>query len=291
MISLSHDKSADKLELVRHSIPFTQRFEVEGGTVNKAFRDYKTAIVETVEENLSLLDELPPLKNFQIEDLKKHMRKMVEDNLKQDPVFEKSVEIDRYVNDIWKYAESYFREIFEYHENVKKGLDSEIFDVCRMFFNSDLPLLFLTTIEDAMLIQKDYLSTYDKLIRKERSQLLFSRTNRKKFERLCDTHNRWITPFTERMEKLERMRIKLFWYVDFCNSATVDEIFHVKTIRSSTVDMKIIQGYIDDLRKQIKEIETLIAPKMEFSAFMSYGENIGARSIRKLMELVDIPEG
>jgi len=291
MISLSNEKSSDNLELIRRSIPLPQRFEYDEDTINKTFKDYKTAIIETVNENLSLLDELPPLKTLNIEDVKKYLGKMVEDDLKQDSIFEKSVEIERYTNNMWKYIESYFREIFECHDSIRKQLNSEIFDVCRMFFNSDLPMLFLTTIEDAILIQKDYLDMYDKQIRKECLELLRSRNNRKKFEKLCDAHNRWIKPFTERMDKLEHTRIKLFWYTDFNNSATVDEIFKVKSIRSGALDMKIIQGFIDDLRKQFKEIETLIAPKMAFSLFTSYEKNIGARSIRKIMELANVPEG
>jgi|GEM_PF-3502036 len=290
-MSLSNEKISDNLELVRRSIPFPQRFEYEGDTINKTFKDYKTAIIDTVNVNLKLLDELPPLKTLNIEDVKKRLRKIVEDMLKQDPVFEKSVEIGRYADDIWKYIESYFREIFEYHDSIRKHLDSEIFDVCRMFFNSDLPMLFLTTIEDAILIEKDYLDAYDKLIHKERLKLLLSRNNRKKFKQLCDAHNRWIKPFTERMDKLEQTRTRLFWYTDFNNSATVDEIFKVKSIRSNALDMEIIQGFIDDLRKQVKEMETLIAPKMQFSFFMSYEKNIGARSIRKIMELANVPEG
>jgi len=291
MISISNQKSADKLEFVRSSISLPQRFEIESDTINKAFKDYKAAIAETVEENLRLLDEMPPLKTLHVEDLKKHFRKMVADDLEQNHVFEKSVEIGKYAADIWTYVRSYFREIFEYHDNVRKRLDSGIFDTCRMFFKSDLPLLFLTTMEDAILIQKDYLDIYDKRIRKERLGLLTSRNDRRKFNALCDAHNSWIKPFTERIDNLDRTRIKLFWYIDFSNSASVDEVFRVKTVRSSVLDMKIIQGFIDDLRKQTQEIETLIAPKMEFSPFLSYEDNSGARSIRKIMELVNIPEG
>jgi len=288
MISLSDEKSTDRLELIRRSIPFPQSFEVESETINKAFNDYKAAIAQTVETNMSLLDEMPPLKNLRIEDLKQHFEKIVEDYLKEDPVFEKAVEINRYVSDMWKYVEPYFREIFDHLKNIKKDLDSELFDVCRMYFNSDLPLLLLTTIEDSIMIGKDYLETYDKRIHKECRELLFSRNNRRKFEMLCDSHNRWIKPFNERMDKLERTRVKLFWYVDFSNSATVDEIFRVKTIRSTALDMKIIQDFINDLRKQIQEIERLIVPEMQFSPFTSYEGNSGARSIRKIMELIDI---
>jgi bacterioferritin (cytochrome b1) len=291
MISLSNEKNVNELEVVRRSIPFSQSFQVEGDTINKAFEDYKTAIAKTVETNLSLLEELPPLKNLQIEDLKQHLKKMVETDLKEDDAFEKSVEINRYVGNMWKYVDSYFREIFKFHDEVKEDLDSQIFDVSRMYFNSDLPLLFLTTIEDAILIEKDYLDTYDKRIHKEHAQLLFNRNNRKKFEQLCDNHNRWIKPFSERVEKLERTRIKFFWYVDFSNSATVDEIFKVKTIRFSALDTKTFRAFIDDLRKQIHEMEMLIGPERQFSLFTSYEENGGAASIRKIMELIDSPEG
>lgn len=290
-MSLSSEKSSGNLELFRRSIPFPQRLEYEGDTINRALKDYKTAITETVNHNLKLLDELPPLKTLNIDDVRKRLMKIVEDNLKKDPVFEKSVEISGYADDIWKYVDSYFREIFEYHDSIRKQLDSEIFDICRMFFNSDLPMPFLTTNEDAILIQNDYLDAYDKLIRKERLKLLLSRNNRKKFEKLCDAHNRWGKPFTERMDKLEYTRIKLFWYTDFNNSATIDEIFKIKSIRSSALDMETIQNFIDDLRKQIKEMEAIIAPKMEVSLFTSYEKDIGARSIRKIMELENVPRG
>ncbi len=286
MISLSNEIDADKLELVKRRIPFPQSFETEDDTINKAFEDYKTAIANTVETNLSLLDELPPLKKFQIEDLKRHLKTIVEDDLKEDPVFEKSVEIHKYVSDMWKYVASYFKQIFDHHSNLRKELDSELFDASRMYFNSDLPLSYLTTIEDAILIEKDYLETYEKRIRKERAQLLFSRDNRMKFERICDAHNRWIKPFTTRIEKLQRARIKLFWYVDFSNSATVDEIFQVKTIKSTALDMKIVQDFMEDINKQIHGIETLIEHEVQFSPFTSYAGNSGARSIRKIMELV-----
>lgn len=291
MISLSNETSTNKLEVVRSSISISQRFEISGDAINKTFRNYKTAVEETVKDNLSLLDELPPLKNLSIEELKEHFKKMLEDDLKKDLVFEKSVEIQRYANDIWTYVDSYFREIFEYHNSVRREVDSKIFDVCRMFFNSDMPLCFLKTMENALLIQKDYLDVYDRRIRKERLNLLVSRNNRRKFEKLCENHNRWVMPFTERLDKIERTWIKLFWYVDFSNSAAVNDIFRVKTIKSSNIDMKVVQEFISDLQKQTQEIERLIEPMIEFRLFTSYEDNSGARTIRKVMELLNITEG
>jgi hypothetical protein len=291
MIALSSKKNTERLDLISSDMPSLQSFESEGDTVNESFKDYKTAIANSIERNLSLLDELPPMKTLRIEELKEHFRKLVEDYFTKSPILEKSVEISRYTNNMSKYIESYFKEIFRHHENIKKRLDEELFDVSRMYFNSDLPLLFLTIMEDAILVEKDYLDTYDKRIHKEHSQLLFNRNNERKFKQLCDAHNRWIRPFTERLKTLERTRVKLFWYTDFSNSATVDKIFEVKTIKSSALDMKIIQGFIDDLHSQIQEIGVLIGPEMEFSPFMSYEKNAGARSIRKIMELINTSEG
>ncbi len=292
MLSLSTEVNTDKLELVKSGILFPQSFENEGDNINKTLQDYKSAIADTVTTNLSLLDELPPLKNLQIEDLKKYLGKRVEDNLKKDPVFEKAVELYRYVNDISRYVTKYFREIFDHHDNLRKEFDSKLFDTSRLYFNSDLPLSFLTAIEDAILIEKDYLEVYDRHIRKEHIQLLLSRNNKRKFERLCDAHNRWIEPFEKKIERLVRSRIKLFWYVDFSNSATVDEIFKVKPIKSSALDMSVVLKFIEDLRAQIHEIETLIEHELKFSFFTSYEGSSGARSIRKIMELVsnDIPQ-
>jgi hypothetical protein len=286
MISLSKEMDVDKLELVKRRIPFAQSFESEGDTVSKAFQDYKSAIANTVEANLSLLDELPPLKNLQIEDIKRQLKVIVEGDLREDSVFEKSIEIHRYVSNMWKYVVSYFKEIFDHHEEILKQLNSELFDVSRLYFNSDLPIEYLTSIENAILAEKDYLEIYDGHIRTERAKLLFSRNDRIKFKKVCDAHNLWIKPFTARIDKIQRTRIKLFWYVDFSNSATVDEILRVKPIRSSALDMKVVQTFIKDLNAQVHEIETLIEHKMQFCFFTSYEGNSGARSIRKIMELI-----
>jgi len=271
------------------SIP--QRFDAAGTNINAVVQDFEASLANTVESNLKLIDELPPIRTLSMEDIKGHLRKLLEADLRKDLVFEKSVEIGRYANDIWTFVNSYYAEIFSYHNDLKEEIDSRLFDVCRMFFGSDLPLSFLTSIENSLLIQKDYLDIYDRKMRSERLGLLTSRNNRRKFERMCDAHNRWITPFCERLDRVESTLVKLAWYVDFANSNTTQDIFKVKVLKSSCLDMKELAGLISHLQKEVEEVETLIEPMMEFHPFVSYEGKNGARAIRRLMELLNAPEG
>jgi hypothetical protein len=95
----------------------------------------------------------------------------------------------------------------------------------------------------------------------------------------------------ERLEKVEKTRIKLIWYVDFSNSTTVEEIFKDKVNKSSCLDMQVFHSLVDDLRVQVKEIEKLVEPSMDFHLFELSEDNYGARTIRRLMELLNTSEG
>jgi hypothetical protein len=288
MLSLGSSRSSDKPEIVRRTIVFPQRFEVTGDAISKALEDYKTAIAETVKANLDLLDELPSLKTLHTEELKEFLQKAVEDDLKRDLVFEKSVELQRYMNDMWRYVDSYFKEVFNHHANLKDQTDADIFAVSRMFFNSDLPVSFLKTIENSLLTEKDYIDIYDKRIRRERLDLLVNRNNRRKFEKICDVHNRWIDPFVSRLKNLDRTRVKIIWYVDFNNSDKIEDIFKDKAINSSRIDTHILQNAIDDLQKLTYEIGRLVEANMEFHPFASYEGTDSVRTIRRIMDLLSL---
>lgn len=290
MQSLGSEKISDRLNVARSCVT-PERYDLVVKGIEKDFQDFKAAIAETVEHNLQLLDELPPLKNLSSNELKEHFRRLLEDDLKKDPLFETSVEIKKYVSDISKYVVDYFRKVFDHNKGCKERLDSDIFDMCRMFFNSDLPLSCLTTIENAILAQKDFLDIYDRLLHKERSELLFSRDNRKKFERLCSNHNKWVEQYEKKINDIERLRVKIFWYIDFSNSNTVEDISKVKSIKSSSLDMKVLQDLTNSLQKLTNEVELLIEPNIEFTPITSYEDNNGTRAIRKIMELLSITEG
>jgi len=290
MQSLGSAKISDRLNISRSYVT-PELYDSVGNQINKDYQDYKTAIKETVSHNLQLLDELPPLKNLSLNELKEYFKKLLEDDLKKDTLFEKSVEIKKYVSNISKYVVDYFRNVFDHNNNCKERLNSDIFDNCRMFFNSDLPLSYLTTAENAILVQRDFLDVYGKLLHKERLELILNKNNRKKFSRLCQNHNKWVDQFDTKIDELERTRIKLFWYIDFSNSKTVDDILKVKDIKSSALDVKVLQDFIITLRRLTNEVEMLIGPKIEFKPIVSYEDNSGTRAIRKIMEILSTAEG
>ncbi|WP_287585375.1 hypothetical protein [Candidatus Borrarchaeum sp.] len=290
MQSLGSEKISDRLNISRSYVT-PELYDSGGNQINKDFQDYKTAIAETVSHNLQMLDELPPLRNLSLNELKEHFKKLLEDDLKKDTLFEKSVEIKKYVSNISKYVANYFRNVFDHNNNCKKRLNSDILDNCRMFFNSDLPLSYLTAVENAILVQRDFLDIYEKLLHKERLELILNKNNRKKFSRLCSNHNKWVDQFDTKIDELESIRIKLFWYIDFSNSKTVDDILKVKNIKSSALDMKVLQDFTISLRRRTNELEMLIEPKIEFKPIVSYEDNSGTRAIRKVMELLSTAEG
>jgi len=267
---------------------FPQRFEITDAPISEALKDYKTAIEETVKANLDLLDELPPPNTFHIEELKEFLKKAVEDDLRRDLVFEKSVELHKYMKDMWTSVDSYFQEVFDHHVNLKNQVDTDIFSISRMFLNSDLPISFLKAIENSLVAEKDYIDIYDKRIRRERLELLVNRNNRRKFERICDTHNRWIAPFTSRLENLDRTRVKMIWYVDFNNSDKIENIFKDKMIKSSRINMQILQKFIDDLEKLTHEIDGLVEANMEFHPFTSREDTDSTRTVRRIMDLLSL---
>jgi len=291
MLSLGREKISEPLTIARGDVSPIDLFTIKGSEINKDFKDYKSALAETIEYNLSILDELPSLKNLPLEEIKEHFKKIMEEDIRKDPLFEKSVEIKKYTSDISKYLVSYFKEVFDYQKNKEEKLDSRLFDSCRLFYNSDLPLQFLTTIEEATLVQKDFVHIYEKRLHKEHLQLMVNRSNHKKFGRICDEHNRWIKPLNEQTRTISRLWLRLFWYVDFSNSSTVENLFEVKPIKSDCLDMTAIQDLMDKLKKETDKMEGSIESSMEFKPYTSFEDNSGARAIRKIMELLSTTEG
>ena len=286
MLSLPNTERVSFPKIVRDDISFPLRFS----NVDEAFRDFKTCISETIKTNLDLLNEVPLPKNLR-EELREYLKSQIQSHLERDPIFEKSVEIGRYSKNMFKSIESYFREIFGFHEELTKDLHSDIFGVSKMFLNSDLPLPFLKTTSDSSLAEIDYIAVFDKEIRKERLDLIVNRNHRRKFERICDLHNLWVTRFDERRNKMERERVKLIWYVDFNNSASVDEIFKDKSIRLSSLDKPILYNFIRGLLEQVKEMEKLNSAKMEWLSFLPCKIDNGTKAIIKMMQLLNQQQG
>jgi hypothetical protein len=288
MLSLGNEVAVDKLDIRKNSVylPQSQVY----GDVEETFKDFKTALADAVQSNLDILKELPPLKSLSIEEIAQYLEKDIKSHLEKDSLFEKSVEISRYVKDISKYLASYFGEIFEYHDNIRASIDHSIFNGCRMFFNSDLPFSFLSAIGDALLAEKDYMDVYDRRIHREYIGLLASRNNKKKFERLCDAHNQWVNPMTKKLDNIQRTRIKLMWYVDFSNSMSVDELFKIKPLKSSSLDKDALESIIVSLKDQTIDVKKIVESGFRPSLIPCEIDS-GVGTIVKVVDLLGSQEG
>jgi hypothetical protein len=288
-LSLTASSTEDPTFLKSNPACATSKLEwiEKGDQVKKAFGDYQSAITETIESNLKLLDELPPIKTLKIEDIKTQFRKIY-CALQKDKIFEKEVEISGYKKSLNLHLNSYFSQIFKHHENRRKQINTNLFDLCRLYFNSDLPLTFLKVFETAEYLHKDYLDILDRIISREQIKLITYRNNRLKFEKICQQHNKWVTPFDERFDKIESLRIKLIWYVDFCNCKTIDDILKKKEIKISNIDLQALKDLMKDLDTLNKETEALIEPKLEFKPKHSADDN-SANVIKKIVTLLQMP--
>ena len=283
MLSLGEMEKASLPKIIHNGTSLPLQF----GTINKDFEDFKTAISKVIENNLSLLDEIPLPKNLKIEKLRERFRNQIKSDLQKDTLFEKAVELRGYAENMYEKMDSYFREIFDYYEERQKNLSSDIFCASKMFLNSDLPMPFLRSIEDSLLAEKDYIQIYTKRIHNERLSLLRYLNNLLKFKRVCDSHNIWAAKFRNELIELERLRIKLIWYVDFNNSANLNEIFEDKIIRMRLLDASILFDFIDKLENQVYKMEKLNASMAEPSSFLPLEIDDGTRAIRNMMQLLE----
>ena len=283
MLSIGEMEKASLPRIIHDGTSFPLQFD----TVNKEFEDFQTAISKVIENNLSLLDEIPLPKNLKIEKLRERFRNQITSDLQKDTLFEKAVELRGYAENMYEKMDSYFREIFDYYEERQKNLSSDIFCASKMFLNSDLLMPFLRSIEDSLLAEKDYIQIYTKRIHNERLSLLRYRNNLLKFKRVCDSHNIWAAKFRNELVELERLRIKLIWYVDFNSSANLNEIFEDKIIRMRLLDASILFDFIDKLENQVYKMEKLNASMAEPSSFLPLEIDDGTRAIRNMMQLLE----
>jgi hypothetical protein len=269
--------------IIRKDMSLASGFNSE---VDEAFKDYKTAVSETVKSNLELLEEIPLPKSLSLGDLKEFFQKDIPSDLSNDATFEKAVEVGKYARDIAKYMSSYFREIFVFHNTLKKEMYGSLFQVSRMFLNSDLPIPFLRSVERSILAHIDYIDIFDREIHREHRDLIVNRNDKRKFDRICTIHNEWVKAFGEKTKSLERKRVRLLWYVDFNNSTSLDEIFKDKFIELRSLDRGVLQEFVESLRQDASDLETLNLSRATFEPFSASEYNDGARAIMALMKLI-----
>jgi hypothetical protein len=281
MLSSVDLKRSSLCRIVRSDVSSSVQFDV----VDEAFKDFKSGIAAVVESNLHLLNEIP-LYNLQRDDIKEFLEGQIREDLNEDPLFEKAIELGRYAQDMYKSMDDYFREIFEYHEERKKDLHIELFSISKIFVDSDLPLSFLKTLGDSLLAEMGYLDVFVREIRKEKLDLLKYRSNRPKFERVCENHNMWVDRFAKTRSKLELERVKLIWYVDFNNSKNVTEIFKDKPVKKGLLDKSTLSDFILGLLKQVEEMEKLVIPRLDVSSLLQHERDEASRVLIGVMQII-----
>jgi len=258
---------------------------LESNNVNDAFKDYKTAISENVKINIEILKEVPVRKDLKKE-LMKRFEAMITKDFETDELFEKRVEIHRYAKDMSNSIESYFRETYKFNKERKKQLSYQMFTTSKMFLNSDLPISYVKTLNNSLLTEMDFIDLFEKEVRKEKLRLLVSRQNEIKFQRICEEHNVWANKFAEMRNTMDRIRVKLDWYIDFNNSKDVDEIFKEKIIKSSSLDRNVLFGFINELLESVRTMEKQNITKMGFDFSHSSDNDDGTMTMVKMMKLL-----
>jgi len=235
---------------------------------------------------LKLLSEIPIAPHLERDEVQSFMENRISCALKEDSLFEDGFTLSRYTEDMFKHHISYFNNIYNYDEKLKKSLYGTIFGVSKMFLNSDLPLSFLNSISDAVLTEVDYINIFEKRIKDERLQLLVSRNNIRKFKQVCDAHNSWIEDFEEVLDSIENARVKLIWYVDINCSQTISEIFQEKTIKKSMLDQEPFFSFILELQRITRKLEQISSSLAKgFRPFLSY-DNVAAKTLSTIVRIL-----
>lgn len=276
---------ASPTRIVRRDLSLVSGFNCE---VDEAFKDYKAAISETVRTNLELLEEIPLPKSLSLDELKEFFKKDIPSELSKDATFEKTVEVSKYASNISQYLGSYFREIFALNRKLMGKMNQALFHFSKIFLNSDLPISFLRTVERSILAYKDYIAFFDKEIRKEHRELIIYRNNKRKFDRVCDAHNKWVALLEEKSDRIDHERTKLFWYIDFNNSNRIDEIFADKFIKMELLDKEVLGKYLENLQKFTTDLEELNYSRTSFEPLPATKVSDGAKAILSLMKLGEV---
>lgn len=236
--------------------------------VSESFNQYKKGQAKILKDNLDLLNEIPLNEDFRAELVEFFKRDIIE-NLDNDPLYEKAIEIKQHASNMSKKLHKYFKEVGKFHLDLKNNMHADLLHLSKLFLNSDLPTSFLNVVSDSLIAGMDYIDVYNREIYKERMGLIVNLSNKRKFDRLCKQHNFWSTKFNQKQDELEKHRLKLVWYVDFNNSTKVEDIFKDKKIRMEKLDRTIFNEFILEVENQINEMEEINLSLMDYSDIVS----------------------
>ena len=89
---------------------------------------------------------------------------------------------------------------------------------------------------------------------------------------------------------MDDLRIKLFWYIDFCNCDTVEEILKVKKVHISRLSLQEMDNFSEGIEKILKKLLPLIEQYTDFEGVPSYNDE-GIMALTKIVNALTITEG
>ncbi|MDR2707748.1 MAG: hypothetical protein LBB87_03250 [Nitrososphaerota archaeon] len=274
-------KIAMPLSLERDSI-----LPLECNTLQKDFDAYKKAITKTIEKNIELLKELPPPKNFTVDELVEYFQKEIKKDLENNKLFEKSVEIGRYAHSIFESMTKYFANIYDFNKEEREKNSYDVFSISRLFLNSNLPDEFFKTVSNSYLIENDFLNIFDRKIKRDSIKLIGNKNNRVKFTRVCDKHNLWVKDFTDKLKLIGKNRTKLIWYVEINNSNKLEELFNPKFLKEENLDKAVLLKLIDNVAETTNQLEELVLNNLEKKYLPTTTIDEGIKTITNLMDTI-----
>jgi hypothetical protein len=283
-------KDLSKLAMEKPAMPLYLENELtplKCDALTEDFNSYKEAVAKTLKANIELLKELPPPRNFTIEDLLAYFEKELKKNIEKDAIFEKSVQVSRYANSMYEAMGKYFKEIYDLHAATKKRNSICLHELSKYFINSNLDERFLESFSNSYLVSNDYLDLYDNRVRKESHSLLFFKNNKAKFERVCIAHNRWVKDFQDNLTLIAKNRTKLFWYVDINNSKTVEDLFKDKSIETNVLNKKILNNLIAALEGCTTNLESMVSKNTDLATVYMHNVDDSIKTMTTLMDLAN----
>jgi len=220
----------------------------------------ETGLSTIINDNLEILKTVTMPKHLDINEVSGLLQKIIENEVKNDPLHDVSVRLSKYANDFYNKMESYFAEIHNYEENIRKNLRSCAFANTKEYVISNIPPSYIREVTLSILTEAKYSEMFDYRIRRERLKLIRVRKNIVKFKKVCDEHNHWVDVLHSALAPMIDSRIRLTWYVDFHSSETAQEIFEMKKLKRSNLDDEHFFGLLLDLGKKTQELrQSLIA--------------------------------
>jgi len=257
-------------------------------TLQEDLNTYNNAVMETIVRNIKLLKELPPPKNFTLNDLVCYFEEKIKNDLEQDILFEETVEVGKYTQSMDTSMDKYFARIYDVNEKEKTKKGEGAFSIARLFLNSNLSDEFFKTVTNSYFVEKDFSDVFERRLRKEQLDLNNARNNRKKFVKLCEEHNTWVQNFSDIVTLIEDTRIKLIWYVELNNSKTIDELFKEKFLFQENLCSVFLAKLVDTLREATNRLEEFVLSNLKKPILPPSNADDAVKTITDLIHLLTV---